>query len=794
MLKNYLKIAYRNLLKSKVFSLINIAGLSLGIACCLIIGIYVWHELSYDRFFPHAEHIYRVVQEQEQAGDLYQVAYNPPPLIAALKTDYPAVQEVTGFSKIFSKRLFQYQDKSFEEEGGFYVDTTFFTLFPFVVKQGSLQPFFTTTNTLLLTEDIAYKYFGEDDPIGKTINLNRDQDFVVAAILENPPVNSHIKFNFLLPMESLRTHRDFDNWGGNWVYTYILLQETADAEAFESTIETLVSDNIDNPNWQPKLYLQALEDIHLRSNFDFNTDFADTSNLQSIYLFGAIGLIIILISCINFINLSTARSFQRSKEIGIRKVVGASRKQLIFQFLGESLLFALIAAILAVTLSQLAIPYFARLSGSPLALTLLGVENLLFLLLAILIITGLLAGMYPALFLSTFNAIRILKGVSFLRRNTSTFHLSVRKIMVISQFALSIILIVSAVIVQRQMHYVLNRSLGFDQEHILYTPIKGDLREDTRFQSFKTALLQQSSIVQVTRSSGLPINYEGSFGGIEWEGMPDDHQDFLMSVFDVDEDFIETFGLQLLAGNNFSPRKPNDSDTYCLINETALKVMQMDNPIGKTIEEGEIIGVVNDFNFKSAFAPVEPMILRSRPNDRKGFIAIRIATNDMKEAVTAIEQAYQQFNPDYPVEYHFLDESITTLYDQQIRSGKLINVFAALAVFISCLGLFGLSTFSAAQRTKEVGIRKVLGATVLQITQLLSLSFLKLIGISILIAIPLSYWIIQYWLDEFAYRIPLGANYFIVAGVAAILVAGVTISFQTIRAALANPADSLRYE
>ncbi|MEQ9440958.1 MAG: ABC transporter permease [Cyclobacteriaceae bacterium] len=794
MLQSYLKIAIRNLFKNKVYSLITIAGLSLGISCCLIIGIYVWHELSYDRFFPDAQRIYRVVQEQEQARDLYRVAYNPPPLVAALKTDYPAVREVTGFAKIFTKQLFQYQDKSFEEADGFYVDTTFFTFFPFAVKQGSLQPFFTSNNALLLTEDMAYKYFGEDDPIGKTINLDRGQDFAVAAVLEKPPKNSHIKFNYLLPMESLRAHRDFDSWAGNWVNTYVLLQETADAHAFETSIQTLLSDNIDNPNWQPRLYLQALTDIHLRSNFDFNTDFADTSSLQSIYLFGAIGLIIMLISCINFINLSTARSFQRSKEIGIRKVVGASRRQLVYQFMGESLLFTLIATALAITITQLVISYFARLSGSPLALSLLGTENLLFLLLAILIITGLLAGMYPALFLSAFNAIKILKGYSFLHRNTSTLHLSMRKIMVISQFTLSVILIVSAIIIRQQMHYVLNRSLGFDQEHILYTPVKGELVEDTRYQSFKNTLLQQSSIVQVTQSSGLPIDYEGSFGGIEWEGMPDDHQEFLLYAFDTDEAFVETFGLKLLAGSNFSPRKPGDSTIYYLVNETALKVMQMDDPIGKTLETGEIIGVVNDFNFKTAFAPVEPMILRSRPKDRKRFIAIRIAVGTMAEALNAIERTYQQFNPDYPVEYNFLDESINDLYDQQIRSGKLINVFAGLAVFISCLGLFGLSTFSAEQRTKEVGIRKVLGATVLQVTQLLSFSFLRLIGISVLIALPCAYWIIRYWLDEFAYRIPLVADYFIIAGIVAIVIAGITISFQTVKAALTNPVNSLRNE
>lgn len=794
MLKSYLKIAYRNLLKNKVFSLINILGLSMGISCCLIIGIYVLHELSYDRFFPNADRIYRVVQEQEQAGDLYQVAITPAPLIETLKTNYPDVQEGTGFSITFNKRLFQYQDKNFEEEGGLYVDASFFKLFPFSVKKGSLQTFFISTNAILLTENMAYKYFGKDNPIGKIIKLDRGSDFVVAAVLENLPENWHMKFNFLLPMENLRSHRDFNAWGSNWMYTYILLKETADASVFEAKIETLLSDNINNPDWQPRLYLQSLTDIHLRSDFDFNTDFADTSNLQSIYLFGAIGLIIILISCINFINLTTARSFQRSKEIGIRKVVGASRKQLIYQFMGESLLYALISTVLAITLAQLLIPYFADLSGLPLTLNLLGTKNLIFLLLAILLTTGLLAGIYPALFLSAFNAIKILKGLSFLNRGTSTHHLSLRKILVVSQFALSVILIVSAIIIQQQIHYVLNRSLGFDKEHILYTPVKGELGDDTHYQSFKNTLLQQSSIVQVTRSNGLPIHHEGSFGGVEWEGMPANHQDFLMHYFQVDEAFVETFGLQILAGNNFPPRKPNDSAAYYLVNETALEVMQMDDPIGKKLDEGEIIGVVKDFNFQSAFTRIEPMILCSSPENMQTHIAIRIAAGNMTEAVNTIEHTYKQFNPDYPVEYLFLDESIDALYDQQIRSGKLINLFAALAVLISCLGLFGLSAFSAEQRTKEVGIRKVLGATVLQITQLLSFSFLKLIGISIFIAIPCAYWIIRYWLDEFAYRIPLGPDYFIIAGGVAMLIAVMTISFQTIKTALTNPAKSLRYE
>ncbi len=794
MLRNYLKIAYRNLWKNKVFSLINILGLAIGISCCLIIGIYLLHELSYDRFFPHAERIYRVVQEQEQAGDLYQVASTPSPLSEVLKTDYAGVEEVTSFTRIFNKRLFQYQDKRFEEDGGFHVDAAFFKLFPFAVKEGSLQTFFTSTNTVLFTEDIANKYFGKENPVGKIIKLNRNEDFVVAAVLENPPENAHIKFDFLLPMENLRAHRDFDAWGSNWMYTYILLKEDANASAFEANIETLLSDHINDPEWQPRLYLQALTDIHLHSNFDFNTDFADTSSLQSIYLFGAIGLIIILISCINFINLTTARSFQRSKEIGVRKVVGASRKQLIYQFMGESLWYALIAAVLALTFAQWLMPYFADLSGLPLSLDLMGTTNLLFLLLAILLVTGLLAGIYPSLFLSAFNAITILKGLSFTNSRHRANPFSLRKVLVISQFTLSVILIVSAIIVRQQMHYVLNRSLGFDKEHILYTPIKGELGDETRYQSFKNTLLQQSSVVQVTRSNGLPIHHEGSFEGVEWEGMPADHPDFLMHYFDVDEAFVETFGLQILAGNNFSPRKPKDSAAYYLVNETALKVMQMDNPVGKKLEEGKIVGVVKDFNFQSAFARVEPMILSAAIDDMKRYIAIRTAAGDMNEAVNIIERTYKQFNPDYPVEYHFLDESINALYDKQIRSGKLINLLAALAVFVSCLGLFGLSAFSAEQRTKEVGIRKVLGATVLQITRLLSFSFLKLISISILLALPCAYWLTRYWLNEFAYRIPLGLDYFIIAGGMVMLIAGMTISFQTIKAALANPVDSLRYE
>jgi len=794
MFKNYFKIAWRNLQKSKVFSLINILGLSIGITCCLIIGIYVVYELSYDRFFPNYERIYRVVQEQEQAGNLYQVASTPAPLSDALKTNYPEVQEVTTFTRIFNKRLFQYRNISFEEEDGFHADPAFFKIFSFSLLNGSVQTFFATNNTILLTENMAQKYFGEENPVGKVITLDRTQDFVVAAVMKNLPGNSHIKFDFLLPMGNLSSYADFASWGNNWVYTYILLKETADANVFETKIKNLLSDHIGEPEWQPKLYLQSLKDIHLHSDFDFNTDFAETGNLQSIYLFGAIGLIILLISGINFINLTTARSFQRNKETGIRKVAGANRKQLIYQFMGESLLYILISTALAIGLARLVIPWFADLSGLPFAFDLPGTNKLIGLLLGILLIAGLLTGIYPALFLSNYNVVKMF-GASFLQRGSRTHEFSSRKILIVGQFALSVILIVCAMLIRQQMHFVLNRDLGFDKEHILYFQVKGELGNEARYQSFKNALMQQSSILQVTRSNGLPINHEGSFEGIEWEGMPSAHQDFLMSYFDADEAFVGTFGLQILAGRNFISRKPGDSTAYYLVNETAMRVMQMDDPVGKKLEDGVIIGVVKDFNFQSAFKHIGPMILRSEPGvNMNKYISIRLAGGDMAGAVKTIGQISQQFNPDFPVEHYFLDESITALYDKQIRSGKLINIFAALAIFISCLGLFGLATFSAQRRLKEIGIRKVNGARISEILSLLNKDFVKWVVIAFVIATPIAYYAMHKWLENFAYKTELSWWIFALAGLLALGIALLTVSWQSWKAATRNPVEALRYE
>ena len=794
MFKNYFKIAWRNLQKSKVFSLINILGLSIGIACCLIIGIYVVYELSYDRFVPNYERIYRVVQEQEQAGDLYQVASTPAPLSDALKTNYPEVQEVTTFTRIFNKRLFQYRNISFEEEGGFHVDAAFFKIFSFSLLNGSLQTFFATNNTILLTENMARKYFGEDDPVGKVITLDRKQDFVVAAVMKNLPGNSHIKFDFLLPMGNLRSYTDFASWGNNWVYTYVLLKETADVHIFESKIKNLLSDHIGEPEWQPKLYLQSLKDIHLHSDFDFNTDFADTGNLQSIYLFGVIGLIILLISCINFINLTTARAFQRNKETGIRKVAGANRKQLIYQFMGESLLYIIISTVLAIGIVKLTVPWFEDLSGLPLAFDLPGTNRLIGLFLGILLIAGLLTGIYPALFLSNYHVVKMF-GASFVQRGSKAHDLSSGKILVVGQFVLSVILIVCAMLIRQQMHFVLKRDLGFDKDHILYFQVKGELGNEARYQSFKNALLQQSSIGQVTRSNGLPINHEGSFEGVEWEGMPSAHKDFLMSYFDADEAFVGTFGLQILAGRNFLPREPGDSTAYYLVNETAVRIMQMDDPVGKKLEDGVIIGVVKDFNFQSAFKYIGPMILRSEPGGNMNkYISIRIAGGNMAGAVKTIEQIYKQFNPDFPVEHYFLDESITALYDKQIRSGKLINLFAALAIFLSCLGLFGLATFSAQRRLKEIGIRKVNGARISEVMTMLNRDFVKWVVIAFVIAIPIAYFAMQKWLENFAYKTDLSWWIFALAGLLALGIALLTVSWQSWNAATRNPVEALRYE
>ncbi|QGY44648.1 FtsX-like permease family protein [Maribellus comscasis] len=795
MITNYFKIVWRNLWKNKIFSLINILGLSIGISCCTIIGIYVLHELSYDKFFPNSDRVYRVFQVQEQAGELYQVASTPAALPEALKENYAEIEEVTFFAQIFNKRLFRYQDKHFEEGNGFNVDSSFFKFFNFHIVRGSLEDFFTSPNTILLTKTMAEKYFGKEDPIGKVININRNQDFVVAAVIEDPPGNSHLKFNFLLPMEQIRSYRDFTSWGNNWVYTYILLKKGTDVHAFESKIRNVLIDNIGIPEWQPKLYLQALKNIHLYSSFDFNTDFADIGSLKTIYLFGAIGLIILLISCINFINLTTAKAFRRNKETGIRKVVGANRSQLILQFMAEALLYVFLSTVLAILFAKLLFPYFFSLSGVPLGFELLAVKNLSGLLLAILLTTGMLIGIYPALLLSSTRAITISgKGLSPVKRNKK-HQFSSQKTLVISQFSLSVVLIVCAIIIRQQMHFVLNRDPGFDKDQIVYTPMKGELQNETRFQSFKNELLQQASIEEVTRSNGLPINHEGSFEGVEWEGMPSNHQDFLMSYFDTDEGFVNTFGLKVLEGRNFLPRSRNDISTYYLVNETAINKMQLQDPVGKRLEDGIIVGVINDFNFQSAYKQIDPMILRSEQGTMKNrYVSVRIAAGNITDGVNTFERICKQFNPDYPIEYYFLDDSIATLYNKQIRSGKLINLFAALAIFISCLGLFGLASFITTSRIKEIGIRKVNGAKISEILTMLNKDFIKWVVIAFVVATPIAYYAMNKWLENFAYKTNLSWWIFALAGAFALGIALLTVSWQSWRAATRNPVEALRYE
>lgn len=793
MLKNYFSVVLRNLRKNKTFSLINIAGLSIGIACCLIIGIYVLHETSYDRFFPDADNVYRLAEQQLQSGDYYHVASTPPALGPHLLRNYPEVEATTAFSRVFNQQLVQYDDKSFEEFGGFHIDSAFFDFFPFALSAGSIKGFFTSTDRILISENMATRFFGNEDPVGKTIRMDRSQDLVVAGVVANPPVNSHIKYNYFLPMANLATYRNFNDWGANWMYTYIRLKDGTDPAILQSKIENILIDQLGQKgkDFQEKLYLQPLTRIHLFSNFDFRTDFADTASAQQVYLFAVIGLVILLISCFNFINLTTAHSFQRGREVGVRKVTGATRSQLVRQFSFETLFLALVAAMVALLLAGLTLPYFADLSGLPLKLNLVGTGMLALLLATILIMTSLLAGIYPALFLSSFNAIRALKGVS---SPSGQRRFTVRKTLVVIQFALSVILIIGAIIIHNQIQYVLHRNLGFDSDQIVYMPIKGDLSSDDHYENFRNELMKQSQVVQVTRSNGLPVQHEGSFGGVEWEGMPENHQDFLMNYIEVDPSFVQTYGLHIIEGKDLTPRVPGDTTAYYLINETALHQMQLKNPVGKRIEEGYIVGVVRDFSFKSAFTKVEPMILRYAPDNMKMFVSIRLAAGNVATAVKSVERVYKEFNPGYPSDLQFLDDSIGALYDRQVRFGKLATLFAGLAVFISCLSLFGLSTFAAEQRTKEVGIRKVLGASGIQIARLLSASFLGLVVVSVVIAIPAAYFIMRYWLNAFAYRISLDSKYFLLAGATALIIALVTVSAQTLRAAWANPVRSIRNE
>lgn len=790
MIRNYIKVAVRNLLRQKGFSFINIFGLALGISCTALIGMWVNDELSYDRFHKDYDRMYRITATLPEMK--VHAAVSPAPLALAVKNEIPEVEEVVRISN-FNRDLMQVGDVKFEEKDILYADSNFFRVFTFPFIKGDREKALQNPEGIVITEAMALKYFGSTDVLEKTIRKNNKDDFTVTGVIANIPNNSHLQFNFVQPMRYLaRTHNDLKNnvWDNfNW-FTYIKLNDKA--QQSESTIMDLEKKmqaiyKKNEPVVKCAFVLQPLAKVHLHSNF--LADIPGHGNAQNVYIFSVVAVFILVVACLNFMNLATARAARRAKEVGLRKVVGAVRPHLMGQFLAESLVVAMLSLVLALLIIYLVLPYFNTLGGKDLALDFTNLQ-IMGGLLGITIITGLFAGSYPAFYLSGFVPAAVLKGNFTARGSGSLF----RNTMVVIQFAVSISLIVGTGIVYRQLKYIQQMNLGYDKENLLYVRMSGDLW--SKYDALRTRLGSNRLTSQYSFISDLPTTSSGATISVEWKGKDPNTQPLFYNLA-VDEHFEEVFKATLLDGHGYGENAQADS-VNIIVNETALKTMDMplESAVGTRItvwgDERTIIGVVKDFNFKPVQEPIGPMFLNR--NTWGGYAIVRTLPGQTENTIEALQQICKELNPSYPFEYSFVDQDIANLYQAEQRLGSLFNIFAVLAVVISCLGLYGLSAYLAERRTRELGIRKVLGASGFQLVYLLSATFTRPILIATAIAVPLAWYGMNEWLTGFAYHISIDWTIFVVAFLSALIIAWLTVSFESIKAARTNPVNSLRSE
>ncbi|MFC2156502.1 ABC transporter permease [Acidobacteriota bacterium] len=790
MIKNYLKIALRNMTKHKGYSMINLAGLTIGITVCLFILLWVRDEVSFDRFHENADQIYRLTEIQRNTdGSEFLVAVTPELLGPGITADYPEVIDFSRF-RILGRTLVSYGDNHIYESGFAFADPSFFKMFTFPLLEGNPETILDSMEKIVISESAAKKYFGSENPIGKTLKVSNRLPFIVSGIMKDIPTNSHMRFDILGHFDVLiKTIGYSGGWWNNNFYTYIQVMENADIKKLSD--EVFLYMKKPSPTARTRIRMQPLLDIHLRSNYAIDLYGATQDRSQYVLIFTVVAIVVLLIACINFMNLATARSGLRSKEIGLRKVVGARRNEIIRQFFGESILFAVFACVIAAGVVRILLPVFNSLTGKTMSSDFFKEPLILLIFLGIGLFTGFLSGIYPALFLSAFRPTSIFRGEALTETRSALF----RKALVISQFSLSIVFIAGTLIISNQLKYIQTRQLGFDKEAIIHFRIQSRLYNN--FGSFKYELTKNPGIKSVTKSSDLPTYTVHSTSGFRWEGMnPEDRM--LIHQYTVGYDFLKTLGMEIVAGRDFSHEYKSDANNGAfVVNETAVRLMGYTNPVGKMLTlwdlNAPIIGVVKDFHYKSLHTEIEPLIMRINPqNDRHVFV--RIDTENVAGNIEAIESVYQKFAPEFPLEFSFLDESLDSLYRNDKRVGSIFQIFTGLAIFISCLGLFGLASFLIERRTKEIGIRKILGADLGRIFMILSHDFLKWVAVANIIAIPVSYYVMGKWLDNFAYRTDIGALVFITAAGMALGIALLTVSYHSIRAALSNPVDSLRYE
>lgn len=788
MLKNYFKIALRNIIRHKVYSSLNIAGLAIGMACCILIMLWVQHELSFDRFHTNAPHIYRLTAN---AGD-FKAAVSPAGMGEGLQAQLPEIRAVIRVSKPMPGLFEAGSNRKFEEKRVFFVDSNFLQEFSFPLISGNAATALQRPDGILITEAMAKKYFGTQDAMGKLIRVDNHDQFIVTGILANVPSNSHLQFDVILPMSFL-AKTDYDlkekRWGNFNFYTYLRLDKKATTASLPDLTGRIQQLFLRHEGKDSKIdfHLQPLTDIHLHS--DLQIDLPGHGNIQYVNIFFLVALFIIAVACINFMNLATARSANRAKEVGLRKVVGAARYQLVLQFLGESLIMSFFSLFVAILIVSIVLPAFNGLADKNLSLHLLDGKPIAGLL-AIALITGLVAGSYPALLLSGFKPVKVLKGKLRLGRGNLLF----RNSLVITQFVVAIILLAGTAFVYQQLQFIKNKNLGYEKSNLLYIQMTGEIWG--KQQALKTALQQSPLTSDFSVISDPPTALTTGTMDVQWAGK-DPQSKVVIPSMDVDEHFVDLFKMKMLSGRHFTTTFNGDSSNF-VINETAMRLMGLNagNAVGKLLDyndtKGVIIGVVKDFNYKPLQYSIEPLVLRL--NRYGGVVVVRTSPGNTEATIKALSKVYAALNPAYPFSYNFLDKDLDNLYRGEQKMGSIFNLFAILAIFISCLGLYGLSAFMAEQRTREIGVRKVLGASVTGIVYLLSTGFTRLILVAIAIAIPLSWYGISRWLEGFAYHISINWIVFVLASLAVLVIAWITVSYESIKAAIARPAVSLKAE
>ena len=794
MLRNYLKIAWRNLLRNKVLSFINIFGLAIGMTFAMLIGLWVKYELSFDTFHANAERLAVVERHSLFNGIKGTNIAGMLPLYGEFKTNWPDVKRVSRMDWEKNHGIMVGNTK-FQKNGTF-VDPDFLKMFTFPLVKGSMETALKEPNSIILTESLAKALFGNAEPLGKIVRIDNQYNMQVTAIARDVPKNSTIGFEFLAPYEFLMQNEPWrkenkTSWGNNFLRTVVELKEGTTPEAFSAKIKNLLITKDKNLTDQT-MFLFPMRDWHLRDQFK---DWINVGGkIDYVRLFAIIGVFVLLIACINFMNLSTARSEKRAKEVGIRKVVGSQRGQLIGQFLSESLLTTLLAFVLSLLLMRLLLPLLKDLDFEHVTFRFTD-GSLLLLAFGVLLVTGLVAGSYPAFYLSSFAPVKVLKGTLQQGKGASIF----RKVLVVSQFTISIGLIISVFIVFQQIKHAKGRSIGYDPNNLVSIQASNDLTKN--YNALKQELLNTGYLASVSKASSSLTNISNSWGDFHWEGQ-DPKANISIDVIMTEWDYEKTAGLKFKQGRPFSRAFSTDSSAV-ILNEAAVQMMGLKNPVGKTIQldtggrefmQLAIVGVVENMVVQNPFRPVDPGVIMFNPSNVSNIFLRLKPTADLKKALAAIQPIMEKHNPALPFEYSFADEDFEKKFKTENQVGRLAGIFAGLAVFISCLGLFGLAAFMAERRTKEIGIRKVLGASVMNLIALLSKEFMVLVGVSCLIASPLAYWFMHGWLQKYEYRIDISWWVFAIAGALALVIALVTVSFQAVKAALANPVKSLRSE